>query len=521
MDSTHTWKPSNVDAIVLLKASVVALFSLYFLAEIGMWQVILAKQIFYKKAGVLLFFCGIYFATYNLKEKLSLQNLVLGLCVLDVFFITAYSFYSPIPLNLFVGVLSLNILVAGFNLHWARLALVTSFSAFMLSVFLNFKGLLNTDYSFIYFLLNVFSFVIYAGSSYFLQGFFKENRAEVSVLLKHLFKQRELNKAVLSSIDSGVFITGHDGEPLALNESARGLLKKNLGGLLKSLSQKLDQEENFVEDLESQGRFYKVYGSGLKSELSVEGVKQNVLLVSDETESKKTQQELQEAQKLSAIGTLSAGLAHEIRNPLAGISGSIELIKEGVADEEDSKKLFNTVLKEIDRLNLLVTDFLSFAKPEVQKNDKIEISAFVKEITSLLELDPRSKGVQLNVACEAFGLLVDQHKFRQVLINLIINGFQAFSAEQKALLESRGEVAKVSILGEKLDSGYSLKVEDNGRGIKKSELNVIFEPFHTTKDKGTGLGLALSHRILDGHGVGISVESQLEQGTTFTLVFKE
>lgn len=484
-----------------------------------MWQTILAKQIFYKKAGVLLFFCALYFVTYNLRDKINFQKLIVSLCVLDVFFIVVYSFYSPIPLNLFIGVLSLNILVAGFNLPWVKLVLVTSLSIFTFSIFLNFKGLLDTDYSFIYFLLNIFSFVIYAGSSYFLQHFFKENKTEVNILTRHLFKQRELNKAVLSSIDAGVFITGYAGKPLALNESARKILTGDLSDLLKPLSEKLGQQESFVEEVVSEGAFYKVYGSSLKSDLSSEGVQQNVLLVNDETESRKAQGELQEAQKLSAIGTLSAGLAHEIRNPLAGISGSIELIKEGSIDEEDSKKLFNTVLKEIDRLNLLITDFLSFAKPEVQLVDKIEISSFMENIALLLGLDPRSEGVELSVDCEESELLVDQHKLRQVLINLIINGFQAFSVNQRELLKSRGEVAKVFVSGQKLDSGYSLKVEDNGKGIKKSELNVIFEPFHTTKDKGTGLGLALSHRILDGHGAGISVESRLGQGTVFTITF--
>ncbi|MGH1469013.1 MAG: sensor histidine kinase [Bdellovibrionales bacterium] len=520
MTKLENLKPSSVDAIVLLKVSVVALFSLYFLAEIGMWQIILAKQIFYKKAGVLLSFCALYFAVYNLKDKVKFENLVTVLCFFDVFFIGVYSFYSPIPLNLFVGVLSLNVLVAGFNLSFVKLLAVTSLSIFTFTLFLNFKGLLGADYSFIYFFLNALSFVIYGGASHFLQRFFTENKGEVKTLTKHLFKQRELNKAVLSSMESSVFITGHEGMPIPLNNAARDLLSDELVEVLKPLSAKLERGESFVKELVSGGRFYKVYGSGLKSDLSSDQTKQNVLLVNDETEAKRSQGELEEARKLSAIGTLSAGLAHEIRNPLAGISGSIELIKEGAVDPEDSKKLFNTVLKEIDRLNLLITDFLSFARPEVCLVDQIEMASFMEEIALLLRQDPRSEGITLEVKCAQAELMVDQHKLRQVLINLIVNSFQAFTSEQKALLKTSGEVCKVSIIGEKLDSGYSLKVGDNGKGIKKSELNVIFEPFHTTKDKGTGLGLALTHRILDGHGAGISVESQLEKGTVFTILFK-
>ncbi len=513
-------KPLSIDAFMLFKVSSLALLAMYFLFEIEMWRIIFSNQIFYKKAIALLFFCSLYFGIYNIKEKIKFNSLILTLCFFDIFFIAIYFFYSSIPINLFVGLLSVNILIAGFNLSLVNLGVITSMSIFILTIFLNFKDLLEIKYGFMYIFLNSLSFIIYGGASYFLQTFFKKNKGEMTILTKHLFKERELNKAVLSSLKTSVFITEREGTPQPLNDAARKILDNDMIKMLKPFSDYPLNKEGSVKEIKVNERFYKVYGSGLKSGSNTQHVKQNVLLVSDETSSKKAQKELEEARKLSAIGTLSAGLAHEIRNPLAGISGSIQLLKEGFANAKDSKKLFNTVLREIDRLNLLIVDFLSFAHPEIYLIDKIEISNFLKDIVLLLKQDIRSKDVQIKVNCQTFKLVVDQHKLRQVLINLIINSFQAFSQEQKTLLESKGEACKVTILGEKLDSGYSLKVKDNGKGIKKSELNIIFEPFHTTKDKGTGLGLALTHRILDKHGASILVESELEKGTVFTILFK-
>lgn len=514
----RAWVLNRLDVVVLLKASIVSFFALYFLFEIGLWQTILAPQVFYKKAFVLLGFSALYFSVYHLRNKFDLKKLIFLICFLDVFFVGSYALYSPMPLNLFVGILSLNILVAGFNLSKSRLALIASLSVLVFTLFLNQRNLLDVNYSFVYFLLNSLSFILYAVAAFYLQAFFAKNSSEVKMLSKHLMKQRELNKTILSSIDSSVFITGFDGIPIAINKAAQDLNSEvDLSEALQDLSKKLLIKPNFVEEVQLDGRIYKVYGSSLESDLSVEDTRQNVLLVNDETGFVKTQKDLEQSRKLAAIGTLSAGLAHEIRNPLAGISGSVELIKEGSIDAEDQKRLFGTVLKEIDRLNSLVTDFLSFAQPEVKLDDQIEISSLLDEIIFILKTDSRSKGIEINVDCEQAELLVDQNKLKQVLINLIINAFQAFSRES---IDSE-KSCEVSLKGVLLDEGYSLKVEDNGKGIPKSELNMIFEPFHTTKDKGTGLGLALSHRILDGHGAGLSVESELGKGTVFTILFKK
>lgn len=503
----------SFDFIALFKILTLSFLATLFFFEINLWQVILSEGLYSRKIITLLFGFTSFFALYNLKESLKWKQLVFIICVLDLLFLTFYSFYNPLPLNLFVGLLSLNILISGLFLSFSETLFVLCASIFSFTLYLGNKDLLASPYSVVYFAFNTSSFVLYAVASWFLQRFFLQNKGEVNILSQKLFNQTELNDAVLSSIDSAV-LTGSSKVLRPLNERAKTFLEKTKPAFLSHLNEKGSE---VVSDFESDGFYFKVHESSLKIEDVSLSSDEKIWLVTDETDDHKNQKELEKTRKLSAIGTLSAGLAHEIRNPLAGISGSVELIKEGAVDAQDSKKLFNTVLREIDRLNLLVTDFLSFAQPEVKCADTIETKSFFEDLVSFIKLDKRAESIKINLYVENTELKVDENKFKQVFINLIINAVQAFSKEQSQY----SNAPEVVVKARNLDSGYEIKVEDNGDGIKKANLDSIFEPFHTTKDKGTGLGLALTHRILEGHGASIGVESEPDVGTTFTILFKK
>jgi two-component system sensor histidine kinase PilS (NtrC family) len=499
----------GLNFLVLLKIALISLLALLFFIDLESWQIIHSSSLYSKRILTLVIpFAGL-FLIFNLKKKVNYKKLIFSVCLLDVCFLLIYALFNPLPLNLFVGFLSLNLVTAGLFLTSAEVLFVFSLTLLSFTVFLEDRLLLNSPYSSFYFVFNSFSFVVYSVSALFLQKFFIGSSSTLGQVSEQLMNQEELNQAVLSSVDSAVLIgTEDDFKPLnAVGSKFYTIAQNSFSEYLKN------KNRDFSEHFEIQNRQYRVEESNLRN-----STKQNqkVWLVTDETERLKTQSELEQTRKLSAIGQLSAGLAHEIRNPLAGISGSVELIKDGGLDELDTKKLFKTVLKEIDRLNALVTDFLGFASPEVKTTDKIETTKFFEEMVGLIKLDPRSEGVALSCEVENHILLVDENKLKQVFINLIINAFQAFSKKAELYPTS----PKVSLTGRYLDSGYEIKVEDNGDGIKKENLASIFEPFHTTKDKGTGLGLALSHRILDGHGASIDVESVVDSGTTFTILFK-
>lgn len=499
----------GLNFLILLKICTVSIFALFFFIDLEAWQVIHSSDLYSKRILTLLFpFAGL-FVLFNLRNKINFKKIIMLVSILDVVFLMTYSLYNPVPLNLFVGFVSLNLVTAGLFLSSAEVFFVFSLSLLSFAIFLEDRLLLNSPYSSFYLAFNSFSFVVYSVSAVFLQRIFVGGSSTLGQVSEKLMNQEELNQAVLSSVDAAVLIGTVDSLKALNSMGSKFILLAHEPFKVYLKNKTVESIENF----EIQNKSFKVDESKLKSSLNGD---QRVWLVKDETERIKNQNELEQTRKLSAIGQLSAGLAHEIRNPLAGISGSVELIKDGGLDEQDTKKLFATVLKEIDRLNALVTDFLGFASPEVKKTNKIQTAKFFEEMVGLIKLDPRSEGIEISCEVENQNLLVDENKIKQVFINLIINALQAFSKNKSQYPDG----PKVRVTGHILDSGYEIKVEDNGDGIKKENLASIFEPFHTTKDKGTGLGLALSHRILDGHGASIDVESAVGSGTTFTVLFK-
>jgi two-component system sensor histidine kinase PilS (NtrC family) len=433
-----------------------------------------------------------------------------------------FIFFSPHANNLsfFVTVLSINVFLAFLTLQKSQAFLIGSVSFFLLTLHLFVGASMWSDYSPYQYAINFLTFVVYGSGGLYIRQALSENKDLVGLLNLRLQRESDLNEAIVSSLASGVLI--HDSKKFrALNPSARALIKdhpKLLKCILDNLKNGAKNEKGSF-DFESQRSFYRIHFSALGDPEGSEETSY-VILVSDETDYRARQKELESAKKLAAVGTLSAGLAHEIRNPLAGMSGSIELLKEGDNPEEVNKKLFNSLLKEIDRLNHLVTDFLSFSVPTVHRKDKINLKVFLSNTLDELQLNPKAKGVGIDYTLEDFLIKVDEPKLKQVILNIVLNAVEAFDNDHILKLEKNGLKPKVEIIGKSLGHKYSLIVKDNGSGISEFDLEKIFEPFHTTKDKGTGLGLALSHRILKEHGALVQVESDLGAGTTFKIEFK-
>ena len=240
-----------------------------------------------------------------------------------------------------------------------------------------------------------------------------------------------------------------------------------------------------------------------------------VLSFQDLTVVRRLEFAMRQSEKLAAVGQLAAGIAHEIRNPLASISGSIELLGQGgQTSPEDQKKLMSIVLKEIDRLNNMITEFLDYVKPNQVSDESVQLPGLLTDICEMNKLNKNLRK-ETEVVLELTSKKIiagSRDKLRQALINIIINAHQAVSEQQQP------RVKVVCIDG---DKKVIVKISDNGIGIEEARLKKIFEPFHTTKAKGTGLGLAVTHKILEAHNAQIFVESQKGIGTQFTLEFPE
>ncbi|MGG3890928.1 ATP-binding protein [Metabacillus fastidiosus] len=217
-----------------------------------------------------------------------------------------------------------------------------------------------------------------------------------------------------------------------------------------------------------------------------------------------------EAQKLELVGTLAASSAHEIRNPLTGIKGFIQLLKEKYRDEED-QLYFSVINKEIDRINEIVSEFLVLGKPTAHHHVAHDIRSIVTELLPIIQSEANQNNVALELIREQdvpLTVVCTKNHIKQILLNLMKNS-----------LESIENGGTLTITLKKQQSKVLIEVKDTGKGISKEELAKIFNPFFTSKDTGTGLGLVVCKQIVSMYKGDIKIDSTVNVGTTVTIIF--
>jgi two-component system sensor histidine kinase PilS (NtrC family) len=239
-----------------------------------------------------------------------------------------------------------------------------------------------------------------------------------------------------------------------------------------------------------------------------------IAIFQDLTEAKKLEARMRASDRLAAVGQLAAGIAHEIRNPLASISGSVEVLKDDLKLNGDDLKLLELILKESSRLNTILTDFLNFARVSKVSTGKCDLTKVITEVASLASTHNRlgnSIAISHRFHKPVFWVSGGEDQFKQILWNLILNAAQAIGAGTGII-----QIETSEIISENGNATIKLSVADNGRGIPESVKEKIFDPFFSTKDGGTGLGLPIVARIVDCLGGKIEVESSAK-GTIFTI----
>ncbi len=238
-------------------------------------------------------------------------------------------------------------------------------------------------------------------------------------------------------------------------------------------------------------------------------------LMKREKELKESQKTLRRADRLSSLGLLTAGLAHEIRNPLVAIRTFTQLLPERYNDAEFRDGFQGLALKEVDRICGLINDLLSFARPSRPKVDQENMNDAVDGITRILETEAKEKNVEItrDFAASLPKVWIDREQMKQVFMNVILNAIQAMKGEGGAIAIST-RLHSSDQLGQ---AGQFVQVEirDTGMGIPEENLDHIFDPFFTNKDEGSGLGLSISHQIVQEHGGYVTVESKVGVGTSF------
>lgn len=235
-----------------------------------------------------------------------------------------------------------------------------------------------------------------------------------------------------------------------------------------------------------------------------------VLTFIDLTPLKELELEIRQREKLSMMGEVAIGIAHEIRNPLGSIRGALEVLREKGRFQGEGEKLVEIVFKESDRLNRVIEDFLKYTKerrPSVKYEDLGEL---IDEIWLLIRQDKRwHKGIELEkrLAPPVIVLEVDPEQMKQVFYNLFINSLEAMPYGGKIDVDIKGDSGKVTIT-----------VKDNGAGIPKGEMGKLFQRFYSTKSYGLGMGLSITRRIIESHHGTIDLQSEEGKGTTVTIV---
>jgi two-component system sensor histidine kinase PilS (NtrC family) len=260
--------------------------------------------------------------------------------------------------------------------------------------------------------------------------------------------------------------------------------------------------------------------SGAEGKANLDQPEGYVCVFEDRTEMHQMEEKMKQSEQMAAVGKFSAGLAHEIRNPLASLSGSIQLLRETLEIDEEQERLMEIVLKETERVNGIVSEFLAYSQPRKSKPTVIDLTQLLEDIIILMknsnEYDP-SINIQLVAPPDHIIIQSEETQIKQMIWNLCINGVQAMDKSGNLTLTLEKVDGYKGRDFETDRRGVLIIVEDQGRGIPPEEQTAIFEPFYTTREEGVGLGLPTVKQIVERFAGNISVTSEPGHGTCFEV----
>ena len=327
-----------------------------------------------------------------------------------------------------------------------------------------------------------------------------------------------LHQDIVRSLSSGLVTLGNDGRVLTANHAAGEILRRPAGDLVGRPIEQV-MPGLFPETRRGDLRLATPGGDELTIGVTASPLRDardveigRVLNFQDLTELRRLEQHAQRAERLATVGHLAAGVAHEIRNPLASISGSIELLKRSPQASEDDRTLMTIVQREVQRLNVLLGELLDYANPKPKQEVELDLATLVEEVLQVARGDQLFAEVELATSIDApLPVRADPAKLRQVLWNLVRNAAEAAVVGGK----------HVRVEARRVGGETRIVVGDDGPGIPKELLARVFEPFFTTKPAGTGLGLATSHAVIAEHGGRIDVETAVAGGTRMVVTLPQ
>jgi two-component system sensor histidine kinase PilS (NtrC family) len=383
--------------------------------------------------------------------------------------------------------------------------------------------------------------IIYILSFYliaFLAIFVVEQEKKTRTLLQEketAFDQLDLlHRSIIESVDTGILTINLRGQIKSFNRAAEEITgysfaeveDKNIVDLFPEYGDLLENIHTGGYPYSQQSRVEMYIESHEKKPLTLgcsvsflndgtEKIIGDILVFQDLTAIKKMELILEKNRRLAFIGEMAAGLAHEMRNPLASISGSIQVLHKSLPLNETDERLMQIILRGKDQLESFMRDFLLLSRPTPGIPEMIKITDIIEDILESIRYLPDWRDdIQVIKSLQDHLPFIRANKteIRQLIWNVLMNAIQSMPNGGRVTIETGKDTTDISA-GQFLE----IKISDNGQGIMENDLGKIFEPFYTTREKGTGLGLAIVNRIVEGHAGKIKVDSRSGEGTTFTI----
>jgi two-component system sensor histidine kinase HydH len=333
------------------------------------------------------------------------------------------------------------------------------------------------------------------------------------------------SEAVVKNMPIGLIALDDQGKIVTCNEKAQAVLEVAcsdalgkqamtlLPAPLKKILAELPESGGFLErDIqlifaEGKEHTWEAIAAGLMDEGIPAG---RILLIRDVTAIRQMENEVTRSRHLNSIGSLAAGVAHEIRNPLSSIKGFAVYFKERLSGNKEDEQMADVMIQETERLNRVISQLIEFARPLELKKEKVQFVELVQHTVKLIAADAQKNkiSVEIDAVADLPEVEVDPDKIKQVLLNIFLNSLAALKDGGKLIIALELKADNLTVI-----------ISDNGAGIKKLDLLRIYDPYFTSKPAGTGLGLAVVQKIMEAHGGKINVESTAGQGTKVFLFF--
>lgn len=367
--------------------------------------------------------------------------------------------------------------------------------------------------------VNLFAFLAVAYLASLLTAKLRQARVQLKDTSGALESLQALHENIIHSISSGLITTGLDGRVTLVNAAAQRLLERTPDELLgASVSQlfldplpTVESPQNHGEvRFDVPGRFRRTVRVRVSALTVTERDLGYVYVLDDLTEIRRLEREVRMQDRLAAVGRLAAAIAHEIRNPLTSIAGSVSMLSGLPETNEDHRRLLNIVTRESQRLNGIITDFLAYSRTKQYHFEKVDLLHLVEDTLTLMDHRMTAEKTGIRIVRSFPGspafALADGDKLKQVFWNLCENAVRAMKGGGTLTV-------RVEPLGEDWQIGFS----DTGAGMTPQQTEKIFEPFQSNFEGGTGLGLAIVYQIMQAHEGKVWARSKPGQGTTFVL----